>query len=108
MAGLGNRRAQGRPGRVPVALPRFYRRLYAPLPHDEPRGDGDDADGRGLQAVSFWGITGIWRMVADPGRAGLPLSARMAYYAATQNSPKRPHDPSRQRQQASRPPDPFH
>ncbi|MGY4595129.1 FtsP/CotA-like multicopper oxidase with cupredoxin domain [Bradyrhizobium sp. GM22.5] len=47
MAGFRDRGAQGR-GRVPLALYRFHRCLHAPLPHDEPRGDGHDADGRGL------------------------------------------------------------
>src|SRR3954452_4169011 len=36
MAGFRDRGAQGRPGRVPLALHRFHRRLHAPLPHDEP------------------------------------------------------------------------
>ena len=37
--------------RHPLALPRLHRRFHAALPHDELRGDGHDADGRGLQGL---------------------------------------------------------
>ena len=51
----GPRRAAAR---HPLALPRLHRRLHAALSHDEPRGVGHDAGGRGLRVTD--------------GREGLP------------------------------------
>ena len=40
---------QRRQHRYPLAFPRLHRRLHDALPHDEPRGVGHDAGGRGLR-----------------------------------------------------------
>jgi FtsP/CotA-like multicopper oxidase with cupredoxin domain len=54
VAGYRGRAAAGqrRQRRHPLAVPRLHRRLHAALSHDEPRGDGHDAGGRGLQGLT--------------------------------------------------------
>ena len=44
----GDRAAQ-RQHHVPLALRGLHRQVHAPLPHDEPRGAGDDAGRRGIR-----------------------------------------------------------
>src|SRR5215469_16216677 len=57
---------QGRQHGHALPLPRLHRRLHAPLPHDEPRGDGHDAGGRGLQGLTLTGErAGNHRMKID-------------------------------------------
>src|SRR5262249_1672486 len=65
---------QGGQCRPTFALPRLHRRLHDALPHDEPRGDGHDAGGRGLQGLTprAWTCTPSPR----PRRAATPRSPR--------------------------------
>jgi FtsP/CotA-like multicopper oxidase with cupredoxin domain len=53
VAGYRGRAAAGqrRQRRHPLAVPRLHRRLHAALSHDEPRGDGHDAGGRGARLL---------------------------------------------------------
>jgi hypothetical protein len=63
---------QRRQHRHPLALPRLHRRVHDALPHDEPRGAGHDAGGRGLQGLT----PGWWTCAPSPrsrSAAAVPL-----------------------------------
>src|SRR3954466_178833 len=61
MARHRDRRPQGQHAHLPQPFPRLHRRLHAALPYDEPRGDGHDADGRGLQVMNLNTIVEVKR-----------------------------------------------